>query len=435
MPRVARALNTLWRGKRDLFDFSSYHMLLAAFGLAILLAYWLPRLFSGREPAAAALLIGLGLLIFGWLPGMPDALSPLARPLPWEILSELCVIVGLFGVGLRIDRIKDFRRWWPTVRLLAIAMPLTILAVSMFGWWIGAMTLGGGLLLGAVLSPTDPVLAGDLQVGKPNEGRENLVRRTLTAEAGLNDGLAFPFVYLGMAVASAGAFSLDILGEWLWRDVAYRIAIGAGCGLVIGRLLAFLLFQFPRENALAKTEGGVFAMAGVFLTYGATELIEGYGFIAVFVAGVTLRRTETESGFHTRLHSFAENIEHALTAVLLIALGAALPALLSALTPEGIVIAVALIVLVRPLIGWVSLVGSQIKGRQRFVVAVYGVRGVGSIYYLSYAGSHMKLDNEAELWAITALAITISTILHGFSAAFAVEKVSPSEGGKETDHD
>lgn len=418
-----------------MFEFSGYHLLLTAFGLAILLAYWLPRLFSGREPAAAALLIALGLVIFGWLPGMPDALSPLTRPLPWEILSELCVIVGLFGVGLRIDRIKDFRRWWPTVRLLAIAMPLTILAVSMFGWWVGAMTLGGGLLLGAVLSPTDPVLAGDLQVGKPNEGRENLVRRTLTGEAGLNDGLAFPFVYLGMAVAGAGAFTLDILGEWLWRDVAYRIAIGAGCGLVIGRLLAFLLFQFPRENALAKTEGGVFAMAGVFLTYGATELIEGYGFIAVFVAGVTLRRTETESGFHTRLHSFAENIEHALTAVLLIALGAALPALLSALTPEGIVIAVALIVLVRPLIGWMSLIGSQIKGRQRFVVAVYGVRGVGSIYYLSYAGSHMKLDNEAELWAITALAITISTILHGFSAAFAVEKVSPSEGGKETDHD
>jgi NhaP-type Na+/H+ or K+/H+ antiporter len=99
------------------------------------------------------------------------------------------------------------------------------------------------------------------------------------------------------------------------------------------------------------------------------------------------------------------------------------------------VIAVALIVVVRPLIGWASLIGSRIKGRQRLVVAVYGVRGVGSIYYLSYAGSHMKLDNEPELWAITALAITLSTILHGFSAAFAVEKVSPSEGGKETDDD
>jgi len=96
---------------------------------------------------------------------------------------------------------------------------------------------------------------------------------------------------------------------------------------------------------------------------------------------------------------------------------------------------VALIVVVRPLIGWASLIGSRIKGRQRLVVAVYGVRGVGSIYYLSYAGSHMKLDNEPELWAITALAITLSTILHGFSAAFAVEKVSPSEGGEETDDD
>ena len=418
-----------------MFEFSSYHLFLAAFGLAILLAYWLPRLFSAREPAAAGLLIGLGLVIFGWLPGMPQALSPLTAPAPWEILSELCVIVGLFGVGLRIDRIRDFARWWPTVRLLAIAMPLTILAIAAFGWWAGAMTLGGGLLLGAVLSPTDPVLAGDLQVGKPNKGRENIVRGTLTAEAGLNDGLAFPFVYLGMAVAGAGAFSLDIVGEWLWRDVLYRIAIGAGSGLVIGRLLAFLLFQFPRENALAKTEGGVFAMAGVFLAYGATELLEGYGFIAVFVAGVTLRRTETQSGFHSRLHGFAENIEHALTAVILIALGAALPALFSALTLQGIVIAVALIVLVRPLIGWASLIGSRIKGRQRLVVAVYGVRGVGSIYYLSYAGSHMKLDNEPELWAITALAITLSTILHGFSAAFAVEKVSPSEGGKETDDD
>lgn len=418
-----------------MFEFSSYHLFLAAFGIAILLAYWLPRLFSAREPAAAGLLIGLGLVIFGWIPGMPAALSPLNAPTPWEILSELCVIVGLFGVGLRIDRIKDFARWWPTVRLLAIAMPLTILAIAAFGWWVGAMTLGGGLLLGAVLSPTDPVLAGDLQVGKPNKGRENIVRGTLTAEAGLNDGLAFPFVYLGMAVAGAGAFSLEIVGEWLWRDVLYRIAIGAGSGLVIGRLLAFLLFQFPRENALAKTEGGVFAMAGVCLAYGATELLEGYGFIAVFVAGVTLRRTETQSGFHSRLHGFAENIEHALTAVLLIALGAALPALLSALTLQGIVIAVALIVLVRPLIGWVSLIGSRIKGRQRFVVAFYGVRGVGSIYYLSYAGSHLKLDNEPELWAITALAITLSTILHGFTAAFAVEKVSPSEDGDENGSD
>ena len=176
-------------------------------------------------------------------------------------------------------------------------------------------------------------------------------------------------------------------------------------------------------------------MAGVFLAYGLTELLEGYGFIAVFIAGVTLRRTESEHEYHGRLHDFSENIEHALTAVLLIALGASLPALLSGLTLSSVIIAVALIVLIRPLIGWVSLKGSQLRGRQRMVVAFYGVRGVGSIYYLSYAGSHMDLQNEAELWAITALAILLSTVLHGFSAAFAVDKVTepPGKSGASAD--
>lgn len=410
-----------------MFEFSSYHLLLTGLGLAVLLAYWLPRLFSAREPAAAGLLIGLGFLVFGWAPGTAAAINPISIPAPWEIVSELCVIVGLFGVALRIDDLKDLSRWWPTIRLLAIAMPLTILAVAVLGWQLGAMTLGGGLLLGAVLSPTDPVLAGDLQVGKPNEGSEHPVRRTLTGEAGLNDGLAFPFVYLAMAIAAAGGLDAANLFDWLWRDVAYRIAVGAISGLLIGRLLGFLLFEYPRENALAKTEAGVFAMAGVFLAYGLTELLEGYGFIAVFIAGVTLRRTESEHEYHGRLHDFSENIEHALTAVLLIALGASLPALLSGLTLSSIIIAVALIVLIRPLIGWVSLKGSQLRGRQRMVVAFYGVRGVGSIYYLSYAGSHMELQNEAELWATTALAILLSTVLHGFSAAFAVDKVTEKE--------
>lgn len=407
-----------------MFELSGYHLLLTALGLAVLLAYWFPRLFSAREPAAAGLLIGLGLLMFGWVPCAAASINPVTVPAPWERLSELCVIAGLFGVGLRIDRLKDFERWWPTVRLLAIAMPLTILAVAALGWQLGAMTFGGGLLLGAVLSPTDPVLAGDLQVGKPNEGGENPVRRTLTAEAGLNDGLAFPFVYLAIAIASAGGLDAATLIDWLWRDVAYRILVGIISGLAIGRLLAFLLFEFPRENALAKTEAGVFAMAGVLIAYGLTELLEGYGFIAVFIAAVTLRRTESEHDYHARLHNFSENIEHALTAVLLVALGASLPALLPGLSMAGVVIAVALIILIRPLIGWVSLSGSRLKGRQRLVVAIYGVRGIGSIYYLSYAGSHLDLQNEAELWATTALAIVLSTVLHGFIAAFAIDKVT-----------
>ena len=116
--------------------------------------------------------------------------------------------------------------------------------------------------------------------------------------------------------------------------------------------------------------------------------------------------------------------------MLLIGLGAAMPALLSHLDWRGVAIGLGLILLVRPLVGWISLLGLPMRGRQRLVVAVYGVRGVGTVYYLSYAGSHMELVNEAELWAIAAFTILVSTVLHGFSAAIAVERAT---GERQTD--
>ncbi|HEX2560588.1 cation:proton antiporter [Phenylobacterium sp.] len=412
-----------------MFEFSSYHVLLAALGVAIILAYWLPRFVSGREPAASALLIGLGWLIFGWIPGMPEAISPIDSPKPWEVVSELCVIAGLFGVGLRIDNLANLARWRPTARLLVIAMPLTILGVALLGWSVAGMTLGGALLLASVLSPTDPVLAGDVQVGRPTEGGEHPLRFTLTTEAGLNDGLAFPFVYLSLAIAGASALTPELFAEWAWRDVAYRVVVGALGGVAVGWALGKVLFEFPKENCLAKTEAGVFALAGVFVAYGLTELAEGYGFIAAFVSGLTLRRVESDHEFHVRLHDFSETIEHALTAMLLIGLGAAMPALLSHLDLQGAAIALGLILVVRPLVGWISLAGLKMPKRERLVVAAYGVRGVGSVYYLSYAGSHMALVNEAQLWAITAFAILVSTVLHGFSASVAVERATGEEQG------
>lgn len=414
-----------------MFELAPYHVLLTALGLAIILAYWLPRFVSGREPAAAALLIGLGWLIFGWAPGMPEALSPIGSPKPWEVVSELCVIAGLFGVGLRIDRLAGPAQWTPTIRLLVLAMPITILGVALGGWALAGMTLGGALLLGSVLSPTDPVLAGNVQVGRPTEGGEHPVRLALTTEAGLNDGLAFPFVHLSLAVAAVGVFTPELVGEWALRDVFYRIAVGALCGVGVGWILGQVLFACPRKNPLAETQAGVFALAGVFVAYGLTELVEGYGFIAAFVSGLTLRRVESEHAFHVRLHDFSETIEHALTSILLIGLGAALPVLFQHLTLGGALIAAGLILVVRPLAALAAMAGGRLRGRARLVVALYGIRGVGSIYYLSYAGSHMELANEGELWAITALAILLSTLLHGFSAALAVEKVTVREGVEE----
>jgi NhaP-type Na+/H+ or K+/H+ antiporter len=407
-----------------MFGFESYHILFAATGAAIVLSYWLPRFLSGREPAASAMLVLTGLAAFHAFPGMPPAPDPVSAPRLWEHAAELCVIIGLFGTGLRIDRLAVRGRWQATVRLLLIAMPLTIAALALLGWAAAGMTLAGGMLLGAVLAPTDPVLAGDVQVGPPHEGGEHPVRYALTTEAGLNDGFAFPFVHLAMLVASAGTLSLGLAGEWLARDVIFRMAMGGFGGWAIGWVLGKILFDWPHDNALSKTESGVIAFAGVLIAYGLVEVLEGYGFVAAFIAGVTLRRVETHDRFHRRLHDFSESLEHTLTALLLVALGAALPALWPFLEWSHALIGIALVFVVRPATAYLSLIGTPLDGRQRWVIAFYGVRGIGSIYYLAYAGHHLKLTNEQTLWATVAFTIVLSTVVHGLTAGLAVEKAT-----------
>ena len=406
-----------------MFGFDPYHVLLATAGIAIIVSYWSPCFISGREPAASALLVLGGFAAFAWVPGMPDAINPVDAPQIWEKAAEICVILGLFGTGLRIDRLVGRDLWKPTFRLLVIAMPLTILALALVGWQAAGMTLAGALLLGAVLSPTDPVLAGEVQVGRPTEGGEHQVQFALTTEAGLNDGLAFPFVHLGILIATAGALSVGLFIEWALRDVFYRVIVGAAGGAAVGWLLGKSLFDWPEGNALSKTQTGVVAFAGVILAYGLTELIEGYGFIAAFVAGLVLRREESENDFHQRLHDFSQSIEHTLTALLLVALGAALPSLWPYLGWPEVIVAVALIFVVRPVAAWFALSGLGLRWRARAVMAFYGVRGIGSIYYLAYAGHHVELVNEGALWATIAFTIVVSTLVHGLTAGLAVERV------------
>lgn len=411
----------------EFFGLEPYHVAMAAVGTGIIVAYWIPRFFSGREPAASALLIVAGALAFSLIPGMPAAPDPRTAPRLWELTSELAVIVALFGTGLRIDNLTSYRRWRPTVRLLAVVMPLTIAAVALLGWLLAGMTLAGALLLGAVLAPPDPVLAGDVQVGPPTEGGEHPVRFSLTAEAGLNDGLAFPFVYLALIIAAEGFTPGSWALQWFAMDVVYRIVVGLAAGAGIGWLLGKILFAVPRGNALADTGSGVLALAGVLLCYGATELIEGYGFIDAFVAGLALRRAEAEHEFHGTLHGFTLAIEHALTAILLILIGSSLPVLWPELDWAHVAIALALLLVIRPAIGWLGLAGTDLRPRERVVVAVFGVRGIGSIYYLGYATSHLELVNEGQLWATIALTIALSTLVHGLTAGAAVERVTREE--------
>lgn len=407
------------------FGLSPTHVLMAAVGAAVFAAYLLPRAAFLRATSSSGLLMILGLVIFTFVPGMPEALDPTVSPRIWEVTSEIAVIVVLFATGLRIDNVSSWRRWSPTFRLLLIAMPLTIGVLALLGWALAGMTVAGAVLLGAVLAPTDPVLAGDVQVGPPLEGGEHPVRFTLTAEAGLNDGLAFPFVYLGLIIAAQGADPSAWLLDWVMRDLIYRIAVGAVVGALVGWLLGRSLFSSWGSTAIEKSGPGVLALGAVLLCYGIVELAEGYGFIGAFTAGLMCRRTQERHHFHKRLHAFSEAVEHALTAILLVLLGSILPALWPVLDWRHTLIGFSLLLVIRPLVGWLSLLGTGMSQGDRLIAGFFGVRGIGSVYYVGYATGHVEFVNEDQLWALVAYTIFASAILHG-STSFLVDRyVSP----------
>ncbi len=401
------------------FAFDAYHILLVALGASLLVAYWLPHLLVRRPPAATALLMACGMVGPLLFPDIVAGMNPTKNPAIWERAAELVVIVVLFTTGLRIDDLGGRHLWRPTIRLLAVTMPLTIAAVALLGWSLAGMTVGGAILLGAVLAPTDPVLAGDLQIGPPMEGREHPVRFALTTEAGLNDGLAFPFVYLAIHVASKGADPALWLVEWLAWDVLYRIVVGTLLGAGIGWLLGRIL-SLPAWNTVSASGPGVLVLAGVFLAYGIVELAEGYGFIAAFVAGLVCRRVEDRHRFHQRLYAFASSIEHAVTAILLVLLGSVMPTLWPHLDWSHTIIGFGLILVIRPVAGMLGLIGTRLRLRSRALVAIYGVRGIGSLYYLGYAATHVEFIDEAPVWALVAFTIFASTVIHGLTATATV---------------
>jgi NhaP-type Na+/H+ or K+/H+ antiporter len=170
-----------------------------------------------------------------------------------------------------------------------------------------------------VLAPTDPVLASDVQVGepeleeKPTPNAEEDVRFTLTSEGGLNDALAFPFVYLAIHVARDGWNPSGWAVEWIGWDLVARIAIALAVGWLVGRVLGVIAFRPPGPlRALADTPQGFVAVGATLLAYGATELLHGYGFLAVFVAAVVIRGSERNHEFQSELHAFTEQTENLL---------------------------------------------------------------------------------------------------------------------------
>jgi sodium/hydrogen antiporter len=386
-------------------------------GLAVFAA--VGALSHERERAFSASLIYLALgtaaaLVIGALD--LDWLEPVADAAVYEHAAEAALVIALFATGMKLDRPLSSHAWASVGRLLIIAMPLTIAAIALFGTLVMGLTLGGAIALGACLAPTDPVLAGDVGVGPPGEQEEEREPRfAITGEAGLNDGLAFPFLLLGVVIAED-----DPLLGWAVADVVYAISVGVAIGAAAGYGLGALAVRLRDRRLLAKEFDGWLAPAAVLVIYGLCEVVGGYGFLAAFAGGVAFRRYEAEHEYNARVHEGAEVIEKFTELALILLLGSSLT--LTGLGEPGVAgwaLVALLLLVIRPAAAMISLTVERLPGSERAFVAWFGVRGIGSLYYIALAvglGAFSAGETARLTWTVFAC-IVVSIVVHGVTAS------------------
>lgn len=403
---------------------TDHYLILAGLGLATLLMAWLPSLSQKIKISSPIILLLVGFLLF-------SVDIPLLWPDPlWNdqwlmYFSEIIVIISLMGAGLKIGEHYSWSSWKKPLLLVFITMPICMISAYLLGKYFLVLSVPSSLLLAAVLAPTDPVLAAEVQLKDPMEQEEdeNNIRFSLTAEAGLNDGIAYPFSYLAVLVAQAGSWAAFNFTDWLWDKFFLKIFLGIIIGLAIGRLIGFLLDRLYKYTGV-ETFVGFLALSLTITTYGISELLHGYGFLAVFFAGFSLRYYEKVSGdYKKKLHDFVHEVEHLLLVVWIILFGGSIMNGMLTLTDwRGILFAFVFVLLIRPLAGLLALAGVKESKRSKFAISFFGIRGIGSVFYLSWAMVQFDgFEFKNELYSITAYIILISIILHGLTAPSAMD--------------
>lgn len=386
------------------------------------------------SPAMFYLAVGaaLGPAGFGTL-----ELDPIAHARVLEHVTEVAVLLSLFSVGMKLGRPRRSVQWNLTLRLAFASMAFTVALIAGIGVLVLGLDLGTAVLLGAVLAPTDPVLASDVQLENPDD-RDRL-RFSLTGEGGLNDGTAFPFVMLGLGLL--GVHELGTSGwRWLTVDLLWAVSGGLLVGGLLGVLVGKVVVHLRTRHQEAVGLDEFVTLGLVALASGAALLLHAYGFLAVFAAGVALRHvsdetrgdapalepgTEEEAATHSAhagaflmnaVGSFNQQLERFAELAVVIALGAMLP--VARLDWPVAVFLVLLFLVVRPAAVMLGLAGSRVSTRERALMAWFGIRGIGTIYYAAFAIDHGLPEGVSEeLMGLALSAVAVSIVIHGVSVS------------------
>jgi sodium/hydrogen antiporter len=423
----------------------------------LLIAKTLIGSFLSRLPLSAAMVyLGVGVAIgplgFGLI--RLDALKDGAL---LERLTEIAVLISLFTSGLKLELPLRDRRWRIPLQLATVSMVLTVGAITAVGVFVMGLSLGASVLLGGILAPTDPVLASDVQVANP--GDRDRLRFGLTGEGGLNDGTAFPFIMLGLGLLglhdlgdSGGLMGFTGFTGWRWWavDVAWAVFGGLSLGYALGTLVGRAIIYLRTRHLEALGSDEFIALGLIALTYGLSLLSLTYGFLAVFAAGLALRRIDASPSASAEVKAgkkpaATDSEKSALSETDRDATGVDAPAhmmqevqrfnaQLESFAEVGIVLAVGILLatvrfraevlwfipllflVIRPAAVAIGLVGTPVRGSQRRLMAWFGIRGIGSLYYLFYAISHELEPALAQrLLSITVAVVMASVIAHGVS--------------------
>jgi NhaP-type Na+/H+ or K+/H+ antiporter len=394
---------------------SYYDAFIFILGLAFLASAWLSSKLTHLPFSLPMMWLGIGFFISFFGRNIPD-INPFKYSALTEHLTELIIIISLLGAGLKVDRLMGWKSWNDTWRLLGITMPLSIALTTALSFYLLDFPFAVALLLGSLLAPTDPVLASDVQVGPPNKGEEHDVRFALTSEASLNDGLAFPFVMLAIVLTMKQPTGPIWIEWYIWYFVG-KVIIGIVAGSTVGYLTAKLILK-PIPKMIIRDE--FIAIALAFIAYGSTQLIYGYGFLAVFIAAYVFRHYKHEHKFHTILYNFSDQVELLIVPILLVLMGIFIyQGIFAFLQWEEVLLSIIFIFLIRPFSGLVGLCGSKTTFYHKLIISIFGIRGIGSFYYLAYAINQTNYFNQygQQLWRVSLLIVIISIVLHGMSAS------------------
>jgi NhaP-type Na+/H+ or K+/H+ antiporter len=391
-------------------------------------------------PITSAILYLLVGLLFGPTVLNVYHFNPLQQSELLEILTEIAVLISLFAAGVKMPMPFRLERWRTPILLATVSMTVTVALVAGFCVYLLDMPLGAAVLLGAIVAPTDPVLATDVQIRHP-EDRSRL-RFNLTCEAGMNDGSAFPFVMLGL-----GLLGLHDLGNWgtrwLLLDVLWATVAGVVIGLLMGRMMASVVWRLRRKRSTETLWYDFLGLGLIAMVYGVSELVEAWGFLAVFFAAVSLRQAELRLAAEGDGHDlqetlpgtarnadeatplsapvsegslvFKEHLERLSELLLVLLVGGSL--FLDSWSLRAVGFAAFLFLVARPASVLLGLAFTANSWRARGIMGWFGVRGIGSLYYLMYAIEHgLPEDLALQLIHLTLVVVTLSIIVHGISA-------------------